>query len=937
MQKESLIRKLYDATNDGLDIILSYYPQAVGCVENKAKFKIRAEERTPSASCISYNDKEFGNVWKVTDFGNEGHPINPIEIAMQEESLEFREALHRLCDRYGVTEFPISELNKAKVEYREATDDETEGKFDYELNEKLSEFELSVLGPMVNQKVCDKYKFYSVKEYRKTKNRKTTIVKATETYPIFIWIEAGFKKIFQPLNHQKSLRFWYDGDKPKDFIGGLKELQAAYSDYIKKLEREIQEESSDGEKKPRKLPAAIFCSGERDALNVAGMGYFPLWLNSETARVSKYQMNEILKMVEKVYNIPDIDETGLKKGKEFAMEHIDVFTIELPDWLCHYRDNRGNHRKDLRDFLDIKPYRKDFEDLVNTALACKFWEPVMFRGKKRMEINSKKLIRFLSCNDFRKIMDKETKEAIYCRINGYKVERIKTKEEINDFVYSYLEKHYIDIEVQNLFINSKRTQSLLNYITKTDADFNAYTMESQKLFFKNTIIDVSKSSIEDIKHKKMTVKVWDNEIINHDFKRIEPSFKWKYNEKKEEYTIDILQIKSHYFRTLINASRIFWREELEYRIQSEEENKKYASDYKFALNGSRLTDKEQEEQMQHLVNKMYVIGYLMHGYKSKSKAMAVWAMENKVPNEDDSHGGTGKSFMIDFIKELYNYTDINGRDKDLNKNRFKLSRVDKHTKIIHIDETTKYFNINPFFAYITGSMETEQKNQGSKEIKYKESPKLVISSNHPPPQDDPSTMRRLLFCIFSDYYHQKTDKNDYLETRKIKNDFGYDLHDAVYKEDNWNEDFNFCVDCLQFYLDTLETNTIVQPPIQKVQRRINEAKIDRGFKEWANEYFTKDSGNLDRNIPKFEMMIDYDPDIVKTVKKNGIEINKIDRSAAIKFKYMLELWVKTNPKIECMNPPEYCSTSDTKRILHRDENTGISTEYIHIRSKTTDD
>ena len=57
----------------------------------------------------------------------------------------------------------------------------------------------------------------------------------------------------------------------------LKELQAAYSDYIKKLDGEIQEEPNE-EKKPRKLSAAIFCSGERDALNVAGMGYFPLWL-----------------------------------------------------------------------------------------------------------------------------------------------------------------------------------------------------------------------------------------------------------------------------------------------------------------------------------------------------------------------------------------------------------------------------------------------------------------------------------------------------------------------------------------------------------------------------------------------------------------------------------------------------------------------------------
>lgn len=42
---------IYAASHDGLDIILYYYPQAEGCVDNRKKFKIRPDEDDASA-CI---------------------------------------------------------------------------------------------------------------------------------------------------------------------------------------------------------------------------------------------------------------------------------------------------------------------------------------------------------------------------------------------------------------------------------------------------------------------------------------------------------------------------------------------------------------------------------------------------------------------------------------------------------------------------------------------------------------------------------------------------------------------------------------------------------------------------------------------------------------------------------------------------------------------
>jgi hypothetical protein len=928
--KESLITKLYDATDKGLDIILSYYPQARDCISGQSKFfKMRADERTPSASI-----KLLGEVWYVTDFGDDSTARNPIEICMREERKEFREALHLLCDKFGVKTSYISESNKAEVNARPALDDEPEGDFKFELNETLSDFELSVLGPMVKQETCKKYSYFSVKHYVTTKNRKTTTVKSTPTYPIFLRDCGEFQKIYQPLNPDKAFRFFYKGTKPKDFINGLKELKKFHADYVKQLEADEQEEfdeektpDTSREKKSRKLPEAIFCSGERDALNVAGMGYFPLWLNSETAKISKFDMGNILKIVEKVYNIPDIDETGLKKAKEFALDHIDVYTVELPKWLRTYKDSRGKARKDLLDFLELRPSRREFENLLTVAKSCKFWKARLVKGQMQTEINSIFFLHFLRYNNFGKITDEESGAITYCRIKGHKVERIMSGKPIRNFVLNYLDENYIDTEIQNLFINSTKTNvNTLDNMPDFDIDFTDYTMNSQMLFFENMAVNVLKDKTEEIKGDNVSCKVWEKDVSKHTFKRLEPSFAWSRNKETGEYDIEIKNKNSHYFRYLINASRMHWRSEFEYRKEDKEKDsqgdEKYAIDNKFEINGSRLTDEEKEEQRLHLMNKMFVIGYLLHGYKNYAKALSVWIMENKITDESESSGGSGKSFMIKFLKNLCNIVTLSGRYKDLTKNQFFMDRVSEYTDILQVDDAWEYFDFNTFYSFITGDMQINKKHEGSKEIDYKNSAKLVITSNHAPKEDDGSTMRRLLLCVFSDYYHESTNKNDYLQTRKIQDDFGYELYNEEYKPEYWNEDFNFCVDCLQFYLSTLEHNSIIQPPMDKVQERINLAQIGSEFKEWADVYFSENGGNLDKMIIKKTMFQDFDP----TQKKMKITT----------FKKKLKVWVRTKPYIECINPPELCNDKEG-RIIQREAGEPIEFLYLKSRNVPIDD
>ena len=285
---------ILQATNGGLDIILSYYPQARESVADLRKpFSLRGE-KTPSAFI-----RQFGNQWKVTDFGDDSHARSAFDICMREENMQFYEAVCLLADRYGVSSTLNAQINKPEIRQRPATAEETDGTFLIEFKKEWSKTELELFGTKVEQKHVDTLSYRSVAWYSKTKKNKageleTTIISSNDHYPIFArecryknseGKDEEFKKVYQPLNLDKSFRFFYTGKKPKDFVNGLSELIHAHSQYNEQ-ERKIFETNplnQDKAYKEKKLEAAIICSGERDSVNCLSYGYQPIWLNSESA------------------------------------------------------------------------------------------------------------------------------------------------------------------------------------------------------------------------------------------------------------------------------------------------------------------------------------------------------------------------------------------------------------------------------------------------------------------------------------------------------------------------------------------------------------------------------------------------------------------------------------------------------------------------------
>ena len=253
-------------------------------------------------------------------------------------------------------------------------------------------------------------------------------------------------------------------------------------------------------------------------------------------------------------------------------------------------------------------------------------------------------------------------------------------------------------------------------------------------------------------------------------------------------------------------------------------------------------------------------------------------MDNILGEEGESNGRSGKSFCYKALRYFMKSVTLSGRNPKLTDNPHLYDRVTEHTDYLLIDDADIYLNYKFFFDSITGELIVNPKNNQSYEIPFEKSPKFCFTSNHALRNLDTSLIARILYTVFSDYYHEKTENNDYRETRKIRDDFGKDLFGFDYSEAEWNADFNFFAQCIKFYLSVPSPRKI-NPPMGNVTLRNLLAEMGQAFKDWADAYFaadpeTAEGPNINTMIPKEDALNDF---MIKTNTK-GWTTNKFTKS-----------------------------------------------------------
>lgn len=941
--------KLYDATSDGLRILELHYGTAVTeAAQSGQKFRRRADERTPSASVKKYRRSNgIGMVWKVTDFGEEGRAMDPIQIHMDEKRLSFLDAVKDLASIFGVEDDRGQSSCKPEIRKSAAKPDWEDGKTYWELSQDFTEDDCKVMGPKVTEANLKALHWFKVKWIASVKNREATYKYPTERYPIFMrecWHREGdelkaFYKIYEPMNADKGFRFQYQpkGAKPQKYTNGLFELKSAYDAYNHEAEKEFFKDPANEGKpyKAKKMDEAIICSGERDALCVKSQGYYPLWFNSETYQISLEEIKEISKYAEKIYNIPDIDSTGRLKGTELALKYIDIHTIWLPEDLRSHYDWRGNPCKDFRDWCERNKSKEAFRVLMRVANPAKFWIiKTTKENDRRYSIDISCLHEFLNLNGFYTIKDPTTPDAQFVKITGNVVKHVTSKE-VRAFVNDWCEKTGQERALRNLVLSTPLlNQASLEALKEVDPDFTNYTPYSQFFYFPKFSIEVKGDEMvrRDYRSHLPERYVWEENVIDHDIKILPDMFEITHPEGEfgsEDFDIDIKDKSSNYFRYLINSSRIYWRKELEEKansIEDPEERAAFLKRHEFRIDGETLSPDEIAEQKQCLINKIFTIGFIMHRFKEESRAWAPFVMDNIIGDSEQCNGRSGKSFMFRALSHFTKWLKLSGRNPKFFDNQFCFEMVNKHQSFVVIDDCDKYLPFRQFYDNITSDITINAKNVRSYNLNYMEAPKFVFTTNYVPRDFDPSSVDRMLFVVFSDYYHAKTEETDYRERRSIHDDFGKDLFSPSYSEKEWEADINFVMQCVKFYLSISREPVKIMPQLNNIIFRRHMQEMSDNFLEWAQGYFAIDEDGQGEHLDKELVKIDVFEEYKRYSGQSKITMNKFTKS--------LQSFCFTCDYIETLNPEEMRNSSGRIQRRQTDsDGTSKVKDLLYVQTK----
>ncbi|MCF0071307.1 hypothetical protein LZD49_12570 [Dyadobacter sp. CY261] len=915
------------AEDGGERYILQHYPDARQSFQNTLrKFKTR-EEKTASASLKRMDSGE----WGVTDFGLDSKWRNAIQVAMLELNVDYGQAIRAVAEFYNYQDETQNFQPKAKYEERAALPEEQEGAIAVvpkeltvaEIRTILIDSAWHALGNNEETRkekagqIFALYHLKSLSHYSTVREGKHLTTYSTDDYPIFYFDEGDFGKIYRP-KAQHDKRFRYVGKKPAHFVHGLKQHQ----DFIKeakkeKLNKEAADASEEFTPSPEqvakdienvqvKLPEIIACSGGSDGINVACLGYRVIWLNSESESLSGEDMSAILKISERIYNLPDIDKTGRETGHKLATKYLNLLTIWLPEKILRIDKSGKATSKDLRDYLKTHS-KRDFDQLLKTALPYRFWDQEFQYdddGKKKFKFgrpliqykfNHVQAYNFLARNGFARYKSERDKEGyFYVQVEGSTVRKIDAQE-IKGFLHNFLNERWLidDSITQDLlnamFTTNQLSISNLSNLPLIDPDFKSYGPDFQYMFFPNTTFKVTAAGIEESNGPVANKFVWEDKLISYPTKDNQKTKVKKLDKmfditRKEDgsFDINVLNNECMFFRFMINTARVHWRKELEYRqelwmthsspkkrqeyvaefgltkeeeelffkTRSEKEQDDYKEANRFQIAGQLLTDIERTEQKLHLINRIYTIGYMLHRYKDPAKSWAVWAMDNKLSegmgDGAKSNGGSGKSLTGKALMYIWKSSvSFSGRNPNLTKNPHIYDKVTKLTDMITIDDCYEHLDFGYFYGDITGAMNPNPKNAQSYSIPFDDSPKFWFDSNFGDRDFSESTQRRKLVTSFSDYYHE--NNGAYRETRQPSDDFSDRRLFYDFTPDDWNRFFNFFAQCLAFYLSC---PVKIKPPMNNIQKRNLLSSMGNRFFEWAESYFSPDSDRLNVAVCK---------------------------------------------------------------------------------------
>lgn len=326
-----------------------------------------------------------------------------------------------------------------------------------------------------------------------------------------------------------------------------------------------------------------------------------------------------------------------------------------------------------------------FDEIKEASEHDDFW---FINDKKKIGINTLKYKLFLERNGFKKYFPEDTQKPTWLYIQSNKVTETSV-DRIKDFVLDYLMQRG-ELDVWNYCANYNNLfhDKFLSMLDTIDLLMLKDTKQKSFFAFENGILEVTKDSINLIDYIDIDGYIWQNQIINRDFKLLE-------------------NFDNEYQKFISNISN---NEPLSLEC---------------------------------------VIGYLLSTYKNKMNNKAI-ILNDEVISENPE-GGTGKGLFVQGLRQIRRVSILDGKTFD-DKKSFPYQTVSQQTQILVFDDVVKNFNFENKFSLVTEGMTLERKNKDAIKLKVEDSPKMVISTNYAIKGEGNSHDRRRFELEIAQYY-----------------------------------------------------------------------------------------------------------------------------------------------------------------------------------------
>lgn len=450
----------------------------------------------------------------------------------------------------------------------------------------------------------------------------------------------------------------------------------------------------------------------------------------------------------------------------------------------------------------------------------------------KVVLNYTETYRFLTASGFYRLRNSVEAASGYdfIRIDEGIIDR-SAPYELRDFILQYIMTNVKNPLVHEYF-NSKLDvllpdKKLERLELRTDS-FNHFEADVQRTYYNNGQVEITSRAIAP---GQPISDVWRSRIVPRNFRRIEivksitkngDNFYWELSEDGK---------KCEFLQYIINTS-----------------NNYYTPD-----NPRETTDEENVEWMQHIVNKITSIGFLLTDWKYPSDRQAVVVQDHRISEVGQAWGGAGKSVLGNAISKVVNQFFVNGQDFS-STDEFILSGVTKATRNIFIDDVKTNFEFKNIFNWITGPMPVNPKGKDRYTIPAEEPPKILLTTNHAiKGADEGSVKRRIAYVEFSSWYNQD---------HSLIDDFHHMFFDD-WDEYQWTLFDNFMAECVMYYLRSFEEiwyregRGAVPPPMKNIEKRTLRQYMSEVFLQWAEEYFDPSGAHLNQRLARKDLFLAF--------------------------------------------------------------------------------